>query len=134
MPYKDIEKRKAYQKLKSKQYYLDNIDRVKESSRLSKERARNNFQVFKASLSCTRCGENHPATLDFHHLISDPSNKKINVLTKGGAYTKAIQEIMDKCIVLCANCHRVHHHDERAESKKKNSQAELTDGSHVKVL
>jgi hypothetical protein len=119
MPYKDIEKRKAVQKIKSKQYYLNNIEKVKESSRLSKERARANFQIFKASLSCTKCGQNHPATLDFHHLIPDPANKKINVLTKGGAYTKAIQEIMDKCIVLCANCLRIHHHAERLEAKKK---------------
>ena len=119
MPYKDIEKRKAYQKLKSKQYYEANKEKVKASSKLSKERGRADFQIFKSSLSCTRCGENHPATLDFHHLIPHPDNQKINVLTKSGAYTKAIQEIMDKCIVLCANCHRVHHHDERAEAKEK---------------
>ena len=66
MPYKDIEKRKAYQKLKSKQYYLDNKERVKESSRLSKERARNNFQVFKASLSCT----NLPIAIPYMNLIN----------------------------------------------------------------
>ena len=119
MPFKDIEKRKAYQRIKAKQYYEANKEKVKASSKLSKERGRADFQIFKSSLSCTRCGENHPATLDFHHLIPHPDNLKINVLTKGGAYTKAIQEIMDKCIVLCANCHRVHHHDERAEAKEK---------------
>ena len=119
MPFKDIEKRKAYQRIKAKQYYEANKEKVKASSKLSKERGRADFQIFKSSLSCTRCGENHPATLDFHHLIPHPDNQKINVLTKSGAYTKAIQEIMDKCIVLCANCHRVHHHDERAEAKEK---------------
>ena len=123
MPFKDIEKRKAYQRIKAKQYYEANKEKVKASSKLSKERGRADFQIFKSSLSCTRCGENHPATLDFHHLIPHPDNQKINVLTKSGAYTKAIQEIMDKCIVLCANCHRVHHHDERAEAKKKGAEA-----------
>jgi hypothetical protein len=119
MPYKDNDVRRAYQKAAGKKYYEANKEKVKAASRVNKERARANFQSFKATLSCTQCGQNHPATLDFHHVVSHPDNQKINVLTKGGAYTKAIQEIMDKCIVLCANCHRIHHHNERAEAKEK---------------
>jgi len=123
MPYKDKKVRTEVQKIQSARYYELNKEKVKASSKASKERGRANFQTFKASLSCTQCGQNHPATLDFHHLVRDPANQKINVLTKGGAYTKAIQEIMDKCIVLCANCHRIHHHDERAEAKKQKDPA-----------
>jgi hypothetical protein len=119
MPYKDIEKRRASQRIYAKKYYELNKTKIKLDSAASKIRSRVKFQVFKSRLSCEKCGQNHPATLDFHHVVSDPSNKKINVLARNGAYDKAIQEIMDKCIVLCANCHRIHHHDERAEAKKK---------------
>jgi len=131
MPYKDIGVRRAVQKAQSKKYYEANKEKVKAASRLSKERARANFQEFKASLSCTQCGQNHPATLDFHHLILHPDNQKINVLTKGGAYTKAIQEIMDKCVVLCANCHRIHHHDERSEAKRKGAEAPFNQSNYL---
>ena len=115
--------RSESQRERARNYYAFNKEKIKAQSKIGKARARAIFQAFKASLSCTECGQNHPATLDFHHLIPDPANFKINVLTKRGAYTKAIQEIMDKCIVLCASCHRIHHYNERVEVKKKGAEA-----------
>jgi hypothetical protein len=66
-----------------------------------------------AGKSCSRCPQNHPATLDFHHV--DPSNKVDNVLKMVNSQRskKMILNEVAKCIILCANCHRVHHHDER---------------------
>jgi hypothetical protein len=67
-------------------------------------------------LRCEHCGEDHPATFDFHHVKKDPDNVKVHKLIKNGAYKKILEEIK-KCIVLCANCHRKHHYEE-AQAKK----------------
>lgn len=46
--------------------------------------------------------------LDFHHL--DPTQKDFGFGAKG--YTRAwskIQKELDKCVMLCSNCHRETH-------------------------
>ena len=118
MPYKDAEVRKAKHKEYSKKYYEINKKKIIATATKNKKKARVNWQKFKATLSCEMCGQNHPATLDFHHTVKDKSNKKINQLTKVGAYHLAKQEIT-KCAVLCANCHRIHHYDEKLIGKHK---------------
>lgn len=70
---------------------------------------REKFRELKATLKCSRCPEDHPATLDFHH--RDPAAKEVLIsqaISKGWAWEKILAEI-DKCEVLCANCHRKEH-------------------------
>jgi hypothetical protein len=118
MPYKDPEVRKAKHKEYSKKHYEENKARVIATSLENKKRARVEWQKYKATLACQNCGQNHPATLDFHHTVRDKSNRKINELTKIGSYHIARQEI-EKCAVLCANCHRIHHYNEKKVAKRK---------------
>jgi 5-methylcytosine-specific restriction endonuclease McrA len=113
MPIKDLVKRKEKHREYSKKHYEANRADCIARNAASKKKLAQDFLAFKSRLSCEKCGENHPATLDFHHVISHPSNKKIYQLTRNGAYDAAIKEIMNKCIVLCSNCHRKHHFDER---------------------
>lgn len=84
----------------------------KEVQKSWKKRAKAAFMAWKATLSCTQCGEGHPATLDFHHHTPHPDNIKINALMKASRFAFARKEIAEKCIVLCANCHRKHHWDD----------------------
>ena len=68
------------------------------------------FKEFKHSLRCTRCPENHPACLDFHH--KDSTKKDLSVrqaVIQGWGKERILAEI-DKCEVLCSNCHRKEHH------------------------
>ncbi len=55
---------------------------------------------------CACCGyADHPGVLDFHHV--DPSTKEFSIGDKG--YTRSWEKIkaeLDKCILVCANCHR----------------------------
>jgi len=113
MPYKDPERRRA----KARELYKANPAPSIARSVKTKRRAREEFSAFKARLSCVQCGENHPATLDFHHHTPHPDNIKINELVRSGRLGFAMEEIMNKCIVLCSNCHRKHHYEENKAKK-----------------
>jgi uncharacterized protein (DUF983 family) len=72
------------------------------------ERGRFYLEAIKRETGCIVCGEDEPAALDFHHL--DEGQKSFNL--SGIAYTKplaALREEVDKCVVLCASCHRKVH-------------------------
>lgn len=55
---------------------------------------------------CVTCGEADPVVLEFDHL--DPSTKLFNISEAAKKVSKiaSVQEEIDKCQILCANCHR----------------------------
>lgn len=58
---------------------------------------------------CSNCGYNKcMAALDFHH--SEPSLKEFNICRAYIKSLKRAKEEVDKCIILCSNCHRELHH------------------------
>lgn len=67
----------------------------------------------KDTLFCLRCGEDHPACLQFHH--RDSSSKDISIshaINNGWSRARITIEIQ-KCDVLCANCHFKLHYEEK---------------------
>lgn len=58
---------------------------------------------------CEICGYNKCiSALEFHHI--DPKEKDFGIAEKG--YTRSwnrVKEELDKCILICANCHREIH-------------------------
>ena len=68
---------------------------------------------YKSTLKCSKCPENHPGCLDFHHL--DGTTKEFGIASRLGSTYKreGILEEIDKCIVLCSNCHRKLHWEEK---------------------
>lgn len=106
MPFKDPEERKAYQR----RYYSERY-RVKHRAQLQRRRERLAawFRELKSTLSCTKCGESHPATLQFHHLNGKDKTMNVSYIVTGGWGKKRILEEIAKCKVLCANCHSIHH-------------------------
>lgn len=75
------------------------------------QKRRNKISVLYKGGQCSKCGYNKCLdALEFHHL--DPSIKEFGIGQKG--YTKSWEKIkqeLDKCILLCANCHREEHYD-----------------------
>jgi hypothetical protein len=65
----------------------------------------------KVDRGCSVCGYNaHPAALDFNHIHGDKAFSVSQDLKV--AMHKLLSEI-DKCEVLCANCHRVHTYENK---------------------
>lgn len=58
---------------------------------------------------CCKCGYNKTlSALEFHHI--DPAEKDFSISKNG--HTKSFEKIkleLDKCILVCANCHREIH-------------------------
>ena len=117
MPYKDPQVKKAKHAEYSREHYLRNQAETKAKTKETKSKLKAEWYAFKATLKCAHCGFFHIAALDFHH--EDPVTKEGNIhdFISNGQFAKAYEEIK-KCIVLCANCHRIHHHDD----KKKKSE------------
>jgi hypothetical protein len=65
------------------------------------------------SSGCRRCGERDVRCLVFHH--RDPKTKVFDLARGycGQIGMDAIRKEVAKCDVLCANCHRKHHWEER---------------------
>ena len=113
MPYKDLNERKRKHAAYSANHYEKNKEEVKEKNRVRRKTLRAKWVAYKSGFVCTKCGEDHPATFDFHHIVrSDYSS--INKLIADGRFTKAMEEVK-KCICLCANCHRKLKNEKRSE-------------------
>lgn len=97
----------------NRQRYLSNRDHhcrvMRENRSKYRQNIRSWFREYKKTISCIRCGENHPSTLDFHH--NDPNVKELNIAKMVAQYSKEkILSEIEKCSVLCANCHRKLHY------------------------
>lgn len=64
---------------------------------------------------CCCCGDKRHYVLDFHHV--DPKTKVERVSHMIGRYsTDSIIKEMDKCVLLCSNCHRKFHQYEISDN------------------
>lgn len=75
---------------------------------LYRSRLREGLYEYLSWIVCENCGQSYPPKVyDFHHI--DPSSKHECVSRLlGGSLEKLMIEV-DKCSVLCANCHRMLH-------------------------
>lgn len=96
-------------------YKRPNPERDKEMRRLRDKRKRIEMRDwyidYKSHLKCELCGENHPATLEFHH--TDPGTKLLEVsvmISSAPKFSKEkVLEEIGKCVVICSNCHKKLH-------------------------
>lgn len=68
------------------------------------------YEYKRASGGCVRCAEDDPACLDFHHIDTDRKEMTVSSMISYGYSKERLTEEMEKCEVLCANCHRKQHY------------------------
>jgi len=107
---------KEYHKEYIKKHYQENKQYYIDKAKARRDRIKLQVAKLKEGLKCELCGEDHPACLDFHHRDSEQKDFSIaNAHIRGKSLYKIQQEIA-KCSVLCSNCHRKLHYDERTGS------------------
>lgn len=109
IPFKDASRRKSYQKKYHEGWYAQNGDHRRQQVRDRRRKLKQRYRAYKETLSCCECGhsgKDNAWSLDFDHI--DPDNKVASVshlVTSGYGWERVMEEI-EKCRVLCANCHR----------------------------
>ncbi len=86
-------------------YYRRYKDKCVGWGKAHRERRWAELVEFKADRGCRICGEKDPIVLDFHH--RDPATKSFDLNSANATVSRKrmLQEV-EKCDVLCANCHR----------------------------
>lgn len=116
MPYKDPNDPRKL--AAQRNHYAKHKEKVKAAVSKRRTQLRKDWHEFKKTLKCAKCGQSHPASLDFHH--TDPTKKEglLSKMVSNGCFAAAKEELK-KCVVLCANCHRIHHWEEHQAKRKK---------------
>ena len=71
-------------------------------------KAKAHVDLYKMMQGCSRCGySEHPTALHLNHIDPSTKTKSVSELVKKGVMAHIHTEI-EKCEVLCANCHAVH--------------------------
>lgn len=99
---------KSCQKIIKDKHYIDNKQHYLNRNKKRKDEKKIWWNNIKKNLSCKNCGETHIAVLDFHH--RDPKKKDFTISScyKTHSEEKILLEL-EKCDVLCSNCHRILH-------------------------
>lgn len=101
-------KNKELSATRAKKWRSENKEYVKQKQRETK-RQRKIDGIYYLGGKCNTCGcMFHPACFEFHHKdpkIKDSDLSKMLLLSKEKFYME-----LDKCVLLCANCHRLEHH------------------------
>ena len=87
------------------------LKQVKERKIAAREVSQQYIWDYLSIHPCTQCGESDSVVLEFHHV--EDKGKEISVMAAGGYLVETIQREIDRCIVLCANCHRKLTHTEK---------------------
>lgn len=103
---------KTHRKTYLAEHYRKYGDQYRERAKKRRAMIKRDLQIqmleYLQDKSCEQCGENDLRVLDFDHL--DPTLKSFSVargLTNGYSWGRILAEI-NKCRILCANCHHKH--------------------------
>lgn len=90
-------------------WYAKNKEAILEHQR-TKKRERKLWAIEYLGGSCKRCElKFHPAVYEFHHL--NPLEKDRDPSKMMSLSLERLTKELDKCELLCANCHRLTHHE-----------------------
>jgi len=104
-------KNKIYRRNKCKHCYRATKNQLR-------EKYRQWIINYKKKQKCSKCDIADYRVLEFHHKDKNDNNKEFTIgdaIRKGQGFNRIKKEIA-KCVVICANCHRILHYKERGKN------------------
>lgn len=107
----DLPEDKVWEDLSGNQrwYYKNRRKEIDKKERRRAEMRRWVHDYKAAECECARCGEGDPACLDFHH--TGEKELSVSNMVSYGYGKVALRDEIERCVVLCANCHRKEHYE-----------------------
>ena len=105
MGYKDKNKQKEYQQ--------KHHQRTKKKKRKQQNQLKDKRQHFvleemqRRGGKCAKCGFSDIRALDWHHLDPNEKVNSISEMVRDRVSMDKLQAELDKCELICANCHRI---------------------------
>jgi len=103
---------KACVRERSREWYKEKNEIIKAKRKTYIQERKKWYDEYKQTLKCSKCGEDHPACLEFHH--TNPKEKDFGISEAFGQLNLSKEEILkeiNKCEVLCSNCHKKFHYE-----------------------
>ena len=119
MPYKDKEYAREKQRAYAREHYEKNIDTIKARTAARNKRQRIVNRDFiisvKESTPCTDCNESYPYyVMHFDHIYE--KNGSVANLSRSSVSIRRLQQEIDNCEIVCANCHAIRTHERKVGS------------------
>ena len=86
-------------------WYARNKEKAKKRVMDRRRELRKWFTEINSKLKCSKCPEDHPGCLTFHHRDPDRKEYTLSEMVHAGLSRERILVEMKKCRVLCSNCH-----------------------------
>ena len=93
-------------------WYRKNIEYSRErKARRRRELVRWVYEYKRDNCECARCDEDSPGCLEFHHVDENEKEFSVSRRANRGHSIENIRSEIERCQVLCANCHRKEHYE-----------------------
>lgn len=104
------------QKVYHRKHYIANKDKYKKKAFLYKKETKRTISEFKEGKMCCDCLKIYPPwVMDYDHREDEIKLNEVSRLA-GVSISKAMKEI-EKCDLVCSNCHRQRTHDRFIKNK-----------------
>jgi hypothetical protein len=76
----------------------------------ARQKKRDWYVEYKSTLLCENCGyDKNPRVLHFHHKNKKDKMHNVSDMIGNGYSIDSVKKEINKCIVLCSNCHQENH-------------------------
>ena len=107
----DLPNRLVWEELSADQrWHYRNREWNTERTLRRRARLRTWVNEMKEKSGCERCGSGDPACLDYHHPDGVEKEMDVGTMITHGYGKDALETEIERCEVLCANCHRKEHY------------------------